>query len=168
MNAQRGVALVIVMVMLASAVMIGLSAMHATLLDDKQAASYRAVTLVQMASEDAAVELLANPTHHAIISCAASNSWRAVTSLSAAHPAIQLECRRCDGSGVEQSCQSTGETFNAWEDGASGSGTVNAVILLRSQLIDAEREKVVASRTLVISRLTDDESTATTVRWHSL
>ncbi|MGS2742349.1 pilus assembly PilX family protein [Halomonas sp. LS-001] len=168
MNAQRGVALVIVMVMLASAVMIGLSAMHATLLDDKQAASYRAMALVQMASEDAAVELLASPVHNAINDCSANNNWRAVTSLSAVHPAIQLECRQCDGSGVARSCSSPGETFSAVEDGALIAGTVDTVILLRSQLVDPAREKVVASRTLVITTLTDNESATPILRWHSL
>ena len=170
MNTQRGVALVIVMVMLASAAMIGFSAMHASLLDDKQAASYRAMALVQMASEDAAIELLANPAHGAVSDCAATNDWLAVTAFSVAHPAIQLECRQCEGSSVARSCPTPGETFNVVEDGASITRSVNAVILLRSQLKDSARGNVIASRTLVISRLTDDEPTAPalTLRWHSL
>lgn len=170
MSAQRGVALVIVMVMLASAAMIGLSAMHAILLDDKQAASYRAMALVQMASEDAAVDLLANPAHSAINDCTATNDWRTLAVSSAAHPAIQLDCRRCEGSAVAPSCPSPGEAFNVVEDGVPITRSVNAVILLRSQLVDSARGNVIASRTLVISRLTDDEPTAPalTLRWHSL
>lgn len=168
MSAQRGVALVIVMVMLASAAMIGLSAMHATLLDNKQAASYRAMALVQMAGEDAAVELLANPAHSAVSDCAATNDWLAVTAFSVAHPAIQLDCRRCEGSTFARSCPSLGETLNAVEDAASITRSVNAVILLRSQLVGSTRGNVIASRILVISRLTNDESIAPTLRWHSL
>lgn len=170
MNTQRGVALVIVMVMLASAAMIGFSAMHASLLDDKQAASYRAMALVQMASEDAAIELLANPAQSAVNDCAATNNWLNVAGFSATHPAIQLDCRRCESSTVARSCPSLGETLNAVEDEASITRSVNAVILLRSQLKDSARGNVIASRTLVISRLTDDEPTAPTLtlRWHSL
>lgn len=168
MSAQRGIALVIVMVMLASATMIGLSAMHASWLDDKQATSYRAMALAQMASEDAVVGLLANPAHSTISDCAASNDWLAVSTLSTAHPTITLDCRRCEGSEIAHGCLSLGETFKVVEGGSSITRSVNAVILLRSQLVDAARGSIIGSRTLVVSRLTDDKSPASTLRWHSL
>lgn len=167
MKAQRGVALVIVMLLLASVAMIGTSAMHASLLANKQAGSYRATVLVQMASEDAALMLLEDPTISALVSCTGYHDWRLFNAFSSIHPAVQLECRQCVGS-MAGHCPRDEDTLDVVIDGVTVEHSVTATILLRAQLIDQARARPLASRTLVVTQLYNDAETISTLRWHAL
>lgn len=167
MQAQRGVALVIVMVLLASTAMIGISAMHASLLENKQATSYRATTLVQMASEGVAVMLLEDPSISALVSCTGDHNWRVFNAFSSMHPAVQLECRQCVGS-LAGHCPRDGDKLDVVIDGVTVEHSVTATVLLRAQMFDQVRARAIASRTLLITRLYDEIDEASTLRWHAL
>lgn len=167
MQAQRGVALVIVMMLLASTALIGISAMHASLLENKQAASYRAAALVQMASEGAAVMLLENPANSALDSCASQHDWGVFNAFSGVHPAVLLECRQCVDS-IAGHCLNDGDKLDVVIDGVAVEHSVTATVLLRAQLVDQARARAIASRTLVMTRLYDEIDAAATLRWHAL
>ena len=167
MLAQRGVALVVVMVLLASTAMIGISAMHASLLENKQATSYRGIALVQMASEAAAVKLLENPTNAAFAGCADNRDWDVFNAFSSSHPAIQLECRQCSDS-IAGHCLSNGDKLDVVIDGVAVEHSVTATILLRAQLVDQARARAIASRVLVITRVHHATNATSTLRWHTL
>jgi len=167
MQAQRGVALVIVMVLLASTAMLGISAMHASLLENKQAASYRATALVQMASESAAIKLLENPTNSVLASCAGHHGWDAFNAFSSVHPAVQLECRQCVDS-IAGHCLNNGDKLDVVINGGAVEHSVTATFLLRAQLVGQARTRAIASRTLVITRFHHEVDDTSTLRWHAL
>ncbi|RDB42137.1 hypothetical protein DU490_14595 [Halomonas sp. DQ26W] len=54
---QQGAALIVVLVLLTSSLMVGVSAMQGSLLNERLAGNYRAAAQAQMAAESAAVEL---------------------------------------------------------------------------------------------------------------
>ena len=167
MQAQRGVALIMVLVLLASTAMIGISAMQGSLLENKQAASYRAAALVQMASEEVAVKLLADPANSALSSCTGYSDWSAFNAFGNLHPAVQLECRQCVGS-LAGHCPGPGDRQDVVIDGMTVEHSVAAAVLLRAQLVDEARARVVSSRTLLITHLNDETDTSSTVRWQAL
>lgn len=167
MKAQRGAALVMVLVLLASTAMIATSAMHASLLENKQSGSYRAAVLVQMASEGAAAKLINDPAHSALASCAGQRDWVKFDAFSPAHSAVQLACRQCTQR-LAGYCPGHGDTRDVTIEGASFEYSVTATVLLRGQLVDQARARTVASRTLVITRLYRAADGTTTLRWHAL
>ena len=167
MQAQRGVALVIVMMLLASTALIGISAMQASLLENKQAASYRAAALVQMASEGVAVMLLENPANSALASCADHHDWSAFNAFSSVYPAVQLECRQCVDS-IAGHCLNDGDKLDVVINGGAVEYSVTASVLLRAQLVDHARTRAIASRILVITRFHHEVDDTSTLRWHAL
>lgn len=60
MNSQKGAALIVVLSMLTASLMLGLTSMQSSMIDERLAGNYKAAAQAQMRAENAAAEAVAN------------------------------------------------------------------------------------------------------------